>query len=261
MKHLNKIILCCTFLFNACCNVDPQKSEAKKYCFVYCDFTNSMDSLAHAKVIDDAIQIYDSFHTTHSISFFSIQPNPYAIAIFKSQSEVTRLTYATQDSIIKKTLEQKREQLKESLYKACHEVDTTGTCIIKNIQQAIRDCNNLADTNTTFKLIFLSDMLEYCDSINLEDWDIKASIRYKNANNVLDRDTNLITFPKDQDFKIAVVVSARVSSPKNERLDNQLHQDFWERVFKKFEYTGPKIELSSQIPWAKLKDKNSTGHN
>lgn len=246
MKNSAKILSLLVFYTLVSCNPDGPKTEVVAapipYCFVYCDFTNSMDTIAHDKVVRDALTIYDSLSRTHRLSFFTIGNNPFRELIATSSFVTEGLMSETERNFKLLAVTRYRDTLKKNLVKAQREETSGKTCIIKNIKQALQHCLNISESGDgNFKLIFLSDMLENCEGINIQ------SDRYRAADSLVSKMQPADSFSKFKNLTIAVVISY-----SKDNVDDRL-TEFWEKVFAKFKYTGARIRPSPSIPWEKLR--------
>lgn len=253
-KHIITGLTCGLLFFVAACSNNSPGNETHTqedlipvkepgaYCFVYCDFTRSMDQKAHEKVIADAMKIYDSLNKECSLFYFTVGNNPFREPLFSCSFNEEHLMTPQKRTKMSQARRNQRDTLLRRLQEARIRESSLTTCIIDNIRQSAQNCLNINESGDgDFRIVFLSDMLENCGDISIQRG------QYKRAEESIAKLKITEDFKKFSNLRIAVVVSSS-KGDGNEKLGN-----FWTNVFEKFRYNGPRIRLSAMIPWEKLR--------
>lgn len=246
--NMRKFVLLIILIISVSCHSDND-FEPAPHCFVFCDFTRSLDSNAHEKVIRDALKIFDSLGQVCELEFYTISSDSYSEPFFRNEPDVMDLATEMETNAQKKNKKKLRDSLNLELRKAYLEDKSRQTCIIETIKKSIDEIRTLKRTDMApVYLIFLSDMLESCNRINIEQQPDKE-ISYTHATKELNGLTITDSLPLNRRIKVALVISTSGAA-----INRDQHGLFWNKVFQKFGYKGNRITLSGNIPFEQLND-------
>lgn len=228
MKHVKILLFIISFnVFYAC--KDPReyfRDTPQNIMVVLCDITKSLDTSSINKVKENALKILNKYPEAE-IYFFPIDSNLYTNPLLGKKS-YKNMRYSEKSASEKKDV----ETLKINIEQTYRNRNTRASCIIKGFTMAANKFKEFKPKeNYKFKLIFLSDMLEYCfyepGKINLEN---KA--QYKKALDVLQK----LPTPEMPLSSLPVEITFVITAHKQLPIDENLHKEFWKAVCQKHGY-------------------------
>jgi hypothetical protein len=216
-------------------------------CYVFCDFSTSQGKASEAAIAQNAVKIFKAQMGKCEMRFYDISVSNFGKPFFSHEMRTIRMS---KPSEIKKMALEDAERVNmlkyaiDSLYKIQR---PKTTCIVKNIGRAADDFINYDPTGEAhFKIVFLSDMLEFCE-YDFGKILIEKSI-FKQAFSSLSKMRKpTITLDKFPNLQLFTIVSSEKPIHKCDSLNL-----FWNEVFKHYNYNKT-LPLSSVIPGAILK--------
>ncbi|MFN0190230.1 MAG: hypothetical protein ACKVQV_16145 [Bacteroidia bacterium] len=240
MKNAFLFSLLSLFAFSSCFIVD-KKNENKTVIVVMCDITKSLDTSSITKVQQNAVRIIQ-LNPEAEINFYPIDSNLYVNSLLNKKSYVG-MKYSERAA----ALETDAKELLKNIRSTYERRNARASCVLKGFNIAYEKFKQYKPKeNYTFKLVFLSDMLECCGysygSINIESMD-KYAESLKTLKKAPKPEFNLA----DLGVSISFVITAHKQLP----IDEALHRDFWRTACKRFGYTDELFNgfvFSSELP-------------
>jgi hypothetical protein len=229
------IFLLASWLYNCNSNININPEESKNkitenipICIVFCDFTSSEDFISKNKIIDNAVMILKQIGSGYNVSFYSINNLPFQAPIFTSSPPPAKTTIEKINS--SKRINQRCIELKKVLDSVSATSTKNESCIIKSVEKAIIELDNYnASTSVELKLVFLSDMIEDCNS-SMGDIDLDHE-NYKAATQKVEKASHPnLSFMKFKNLQTYIIVAT-------DHVKNGIaHYEFWRKVFAKYQY-------------------------
>lgn len=193
---------------------------------VMCDVTRSLDSTALKEVTENAVRILEKSPEADVI-FYPIDSNLYVNPIYKKESYIGKRyseRRALQDSAV--------QELRKNIQKIYQGKSIKASCVMKGFPIAYNCFRQYPPEEYEYKLVFLSDMLEYClysdRFINLEKRDA-----YDSSLNAIRQ----LPKPEFDLAKMKVKITFVVTAYRQLPIDEGLHRDFWREACKRYGYS------------------------
>lgn len=212
---------------NSCDSWNITEDAGKKSVIVVmCDITRSLDTTSVTKVTEAAVKILEKSPDAE-IFYYPIDSNLYVTPLL-IKSSYANMRYSALSLQRKKDLEMLQKNIKEVYQKR----NARASCILKGFQIAYNRFKQYEASNSEFKLLFLSDMLEHC-TYGGKFIDLEKKNRYDASLE------GLKAMPKPEfnlaelGVKLTFVITAHQQLP----IDEGLHRDFWREACKAYGYS------------------------